>query len=235
MIEFSPAFLTQLPDLILRLGVATFCGLLLGIERERKDKPAGLRTVTLITVGSALYMQVSALIPLTVESGQSITQVDPSRIAAQVVSGIGFLGAGTIIQSRGAVHGLTTAAMIWVSAGIGLCIGAGFPILGLGVTLLVLATLVLMNPVRRWLSRRGAGQHIQFLVRSDSLTIARVREQLRNFEVEPEEVSTTRADEETLAFDVLHHTTGDATSRLLDALARIDGVYGRPLPTEPTA
>lgn len=234
MIELSDAFLALLPDLATRLGVASLCGILLGLERERKDKPAGLRTVTLITVGAALYMQVSMLIPLTAGQPQGITQVDPSRIAAQVVSGIGFLGAGTIIQSRGSVHGLTTAAMIWVSAGIGLFVGAGFPLAGLGLTLFVLAMLLAMAPVRRWVSRRGRSETISFLMPSDTLTVARVHEQLRNFEITPEEIVLRRLDPDTLHVDARHHTTGDATTRLLDALARIEGVRGAPLPSDPS-
>lgn len=230
MFELSDAFLSLLPDLALRLLVAMLCGVVLGIERERKDKPAGLRTVTLITVGAALYMIVGMIIPLTVDEGRVVTQIDTSRIAAQVVSGIGFLGAGTIIQARGSVHGLTTAAMIWVSAGIGLCVGAGFPLLGGGVTLLVLGALVLMTPLRRWISRRGPSYAITFLAPADSLTLARIHEQLRGFEIEADEIRATPIDETTIEFHALHHTSGGSHIRLLDALARIEGVRGCPLP-----
>lgn len=122
-----------------RCGTAAICGALIGLERELKQKPAGLRTNILICVGSALYMCVGLL--LANAAGQS---TDASRIAAQVVTGIGFLGAGSIIQSGGKVMGLTTAATIWVVAGIGLVAGAGFPLLALvaaGMTLLTLAVL----------------------------------------------------------------------------------------------
>ncbi len=136
--ESLDRFISILPLFLLRGGFAVLCGAIIGIERERRGKPAGFRTNTLICFGSALYMLVSEFI-ISQFGGQS---VDPTRIAAQVVTGIGFLGAGTIIQARGTITGLTSAATIWVVAGIGLLIGAGFPWLGLLCTLLVLVTLV---------------------------------------------------------------------------------------------
>jgi len=134
-------FRAILPDLMMKSLVATICGGLIGIERERRGKPAGLRTNILICLGSTLYMLV----------GQYITErftgisSDPSRIASQVVTGIGFIGAGTIIQARGTITGLTTAAVIWTVAGIGLCIGAGFPFIALFFTLLVLFVLTFLS------------------------------------------------------------------------------------------
>lgn len=141
--ESLEVFLSILPMFLLRGGFAVLCGAIIGIERERRGKPAGFRTNTLICFGSALYMLVSEFIIKQI-GGQS---VDPTRIAAQVVTGIGFLGAGTIIQSRGTITGLTSAATIWVVAGIGLVIGAGFPWLGLLCTLLVLMTLVVLGKI----------------------------------------------------------------------------------------
>jgi len=155
MIEETDLLLEFLPEAGIKLGVAFLCGILLGMERELKGKPAGLRTMTLITVGSTLFMIVSELATVATGGPEAITRVDPSRIASQVVSGIGFLGAGAIIESRGSVHGLTTAATIWVAAGIGLCIGVGFPVLAGGITLLVLTVLVALQPLRTWLNRRG--------------------------------------------------------------------------------
>ncbi len=132
----SPALLLQaLPGFLLRVAFAALCGGAIGLERERRGKPAGFRTNILICVGAALYMLVGELVTA---GGGSLPD---TRIAAQVVTGIGFLGAGTILHARGAVLGLTSAATIWVVAAIGLLIGAGFPVLGLLATLLVLLTL----------------------------------------------------------------------------------------------
>lgn len=139
--ESSGLLLTVLPGVLLRGGVAVLCGGVIGLERERRGKPAGFRTNILICLGAALYMLVGEL----VAAAQKTPGLDPTRIAAQVVSGIGFLGAGTIVHARGAVIGLTSAATIWVVAGIGLLIGAGFPALGLLATLLVLLTLELLS------------------------------------------------------------------------------------------
>ncbi len=114
---------------ILKLVLAGLCGGLIGLERERDNKPAGIRTQMLVAVGSSLFMIVSL-------SVGSDLRVDPSRIAAQVVTGIGFLGAGAIIRERGSIRGMTTAASIWVVSAIGLTIGAGLFIEGIFITIL---------------------------------------------------------------------------------------------------
>jgi putative Mg2+ transporter-C (MgtC) family protein len=139
--ESLQQFTSVLPPFLVRGGFAILCGAIIGIERERRGKPAGFRTNTLICFGAALYMMVSEF----VLQHLGITNGDPTRIAAQVVTGIGFIGAGTIIQSRGTITGLTSAATIWVVAGIGLTIGAGFPWLGLLCSVLVVGTLVLLR------------------------------------------------------------------------------------------
>ena len=133
-------FRSILPNLLIESLVAIVCGGLIGMDRERRGKPAGLRTNILICLGSTLYMLVGEYIAVHFTGMTS----DPSRIASQVVTGIGFIGAGTIIQSRGTITGLTTAAVIWTVAGIGLCIGAGFPFIALYFTLLVLFVLTFL-------------------------------------------------------------------------------------------
>ncbi len=157
------------PSQALRLASAVLCGVLLGLERESRDKPAGLRTIVLITVGSTLFMIVGELVALVTQGPPSITRPDPTRIGAQVVSGVGFLGAGTIIQSRGTVHGLTTAATIWVAAAIGLCLGVGFLVTGLVTTLLVLMVLVVLDPIAEKQRLRGEWRELTFTTERDSL------------------------------------------------------------------
>lgn len=132
-------FRSILPNLFIESLVAIICGGLIGMDRERRGKPAGLRTNILICLGSTLYMLVGEYI-----SARSGMTFDPTRIASQVVTGIGFIGAGAIIQSRGTITGLTTAAVIWTVAGIGLCIGAGFPFIALYFTMLVLFVLTFL-------------------------------------------------------------------------------------------
>jgi putative Mg2+ transporter-C (MgtC) family protein len=102
---------------LLITGVSILCGILIGLEREVKHKPAGLKTITLVTVGSAIFTFIS-------KYGFSGSAVDSSRVASQIVNGIGFLGAGTIIRSGLKIKGLTTAATLWIAASIGMVIGA---------------------------------------------------------------------------------------------------------------
>ena len=110
-----------------RLLIAMLLGGIIGAERERKNRSAGFRTHILVTVGSCMFMIVSISMPMMISTMPNgiVNNADPGRIAAQVVSGIGFLGAGTIIQDKGKVRGLTTAASLWVVAAIGLAVGAG--------------------------------------------------------------------------------------------------------------
>ena len=124
-------------DFALRLFVAGAMGVLIGLEREYRAKEAGYRTHFLVALGSALMMIVSQYGFMEVLKTDLI-RLDPSRIAAQVVSGIGFIGAGTIILQKQIVRGLTRAAGIWATSGIGLAVGAGMYAVGISATLLVL-------------------------------------------------------------------------------------------------
>ena len=140
-------------DFILRLFVASLLGGLIGLEREYREKAAGLRTHFLVALGSALFMIVSAY-GFDGVLTDSHMRLDVSRIAAQVVSGIGFIGAGTIIFQKNAIHGLTTAAGVWVTAAIGLTCGAGMYVLALSATLLVLIGLEAFNYLLKILEKR---------------------------------------------------------------------------------
>ena len=134
-------------DFIIRLLVAALMGGAIGLEREYRAKEAGFRTHFLVALGSALFMILSGYGFDAVLNGFHAAEVrlDPSRIAAQVVSGIGFIGAGTIIFQKHAVRGLTTAAGLWVTASIGMTCGAGMFALGAAATVFVLLGLEAMN------------------------------------------------------------------------------------------
>ena len=154
MMENLETLQSVLPMLLFRAGVAVLCGGIVGIERELKKKPAGFRTNILICLGSTLFMMVSTAVAQASEGPLA----DPGRIAAQVVTGMGFLGAGTIIRARGNITGLTSAAMIWLVAAIGLWIGAGYPITGLILTVLTVLTLTFLAAwERRVLGGPGGG------------------------------------------------------------------------------
>ncbi|HLE58829.1 MAG TPA: MgtC/SapB family protein [Candidatus Limnocylindria bacterium] len=141
-------------DLAGRLVVGLLLGAAIGFERELRGHSAGLRTHALVSLGAALFTVISAY-------GFSGEAVDPTRIAAQIVSGIGFIGAGTILQHRGSVRGLTTAASLWSVAAIGMAAGAG--LLGMAVigTVLILVVLSVLDWVEavaaRWVKPREAG------------------------------------------------------------------------------
>ena len=128
-------------ELIARLALTALISGVIGYERESSGRPAGLRTNMLVGVGSCLIMIVSIQMFLLFDAA------DPARIAAQVVSGIGFLGAGTIINIKDEVKGLTTAATLWVNAGIGLAIGAGLYVEGIATGLIVLIILVVLGKI----------------------------------------------------------------------------------------
>ena len=124
-----------------KLLVSFFLGAIIGVERQFRRREAGMRTFTLICMGSAAAMLISIWIP---QCYPNFLNGDPGRIAAQVLTGIGFLGAGAIMQSHGSIHGLTTAACIWVVAVIGLAVGAGMyvpALIGTGLTLVILVSL----------------------------------------------------------------------------------------------
>jgi putative Mg2+ transporter-C (MgtC) family protein len=121
-------------------------GAFIGLEREKHGRPAGLRTHALVSLGSCLIMLIS------IYGFNGITGRDPARLAAQVVSGIGFLGAGTIIREGTSIRGLTTAASLWVVAGIGLAIGSGFYFAGITATFLSVLVLVYLENLEKKLN-----------------------------------------------------------------------------------
>lgn len=136
-------------DLLGGLLLATVLGGAIGWEREHAGKPAGLRTNILICIAATLLTDLSVSVAATAPAVS-----DPGRIAAQIVTGMGFLGAGTIIQARGHVTGLTTAATLWVVAAIGMAIGFGAHVEAVGTTLLVLVTLIPLRKVEEVAQRR---------------------------------------------------------------------------------
>lgn len=137
-------------DFLLRILIAGICGGLIGYERNNRLKEAGVRTHLIVALGAALIMVVSKYGFTDVTSLKGIA-LDPSRIAAQIVTGVGFLGAGMIFVRNENVSGLTTAAGIWATAGIGMSIGAGLYFLGLSGTALIVITQILLHKNFSWL------------------------------------------------------------------------------------
>ncbi|MDP1853845.1 MAG: MgtC/SapB family protein [Candidatus Omnitrophota bacterium] len=137
-------------DVLLRLLTSVVLGGLIGLEREIQRRVAGLRTHILVCLGSTLIMLTSIYI---FDIYKAIGNLDPGRIAAGVVTGIGFIGAGAIIKDNEGIKGLTTAASIWIVSAIGLCIGCGFLYAGYVTTILVLMVLLILRRVEHLITK----------------------------------------------------------------------------------
>ena len=206
----------------MRLLLAAVLGGAIGLEREISGKPAGFRTNLLICVGATLLMELSIGVAALVDPRQ--TNADPARIAAQIVSGIGFLGAGTIIQSRGSVVGLTTAATLWVVAAIGMAVGARAYVEADGTTVLVFIALIALGRVEELLVRRRFERQVVVTLGPSPGLLSAVREAFLDagFFVKLTEVE--RDEQGVVAtFDI-------AGSRarwpgVLDRLMQLDGVH----------
>ncbi|SEF55605.1 MULTISPECIES: MgtC/SapB family protein [Parabacteroides] len=160
-----------------RLAISFFLGAIIGVERQFRRRDAGMRTFTLICMGSAAAMLISIWIP---QCYPNFLNGDPGRIAAQVLTGIGFLGAGAIIQSHGSVHGLTTAACIWVMAVIGLAVGAGMFLAAGIATAFTLFVLVSLERLERKMYLDGVNKVLTINCSTSTPDLKGIREILEN-------------------------------------------------------
>ncbi|MEX0691462.1 MAG: MgtC/SapB family protein [Gemmatimonadales bacterium] len=182
MNDFWPLFAEAFRlDLLGATLLAVLYGGAVGIERELKGKAAGLRTNILICVGAALFTQLSRSV---VGDGQT---GDPSRIAAQIVTGVGFIGAGTILQAKGHVTGLTSAATIWVVAAIGAALGAGAWLEATGVTVIILLVLGGLAPLEKYFQIQAQVTRLSIEVK-DAMAAAAVERDVRESGLEVLEV-----------------------------------------------
>lgn len=156
-----------------RFLISFFLGALIGFERETHNQPAGLRTHILISIGSTMVMLISIFIPQTFTEFQN---GDPGRIASQVVSGIGFLGAGAILKFGANVKGLTTAASIWAMAAVGLAVGAGMYTVSLIGVAVVLFALTAMNLFEKWIFKERTLRKVELIVKKNFSGIQVFRE-----------------------------------------------------------
>lgn len=154
-------------QIILRLVVAAVLGAVVGLERERLDWAAGLRTHMLVCLGASLFMIVSSFGFMEILKHPNVS-LDPSRVAAQVVSGIGFLGAGTIMFRRDMILGLTTAASLWAVAAVGLAVGGGLYAAALFTTLLIVIILAWVKPLERRLFQNKRPRSLKLIIERDA-------------------------------------------------------------------
>lgn len=205
-----------------RLLLAAVLGGTIGFEREIAGKPAGLRTNLLICVGSALFTELS--VEITRFSTGPGPRPDPGRIAAQIVTGIGFLGAGTILRSHGRISGLTTAATVWVVAAVGVAVGARAYAAAVGTTALVMACLVLLGKMEVYFSpRRRVFRRYAVEVVPDPELLARVQDDFRAAGMAVRIVSLEKRPD---CFGATLHVTGPvrAHERVADGLLGHPGV-----------
>ena len=164
-------------QIILRLLIATILGAVVGLERERLEWAAGLRTHALVCVGAALFMIVSSF-GFADALGSPDVVLDPSRVAAQVVSGIGFIGAGTIILRREIVRGLTTAASIWAVAAIGLAVGGGMYLAAIVATVLALVILAVVKPIEWRIFRHRRARQVNLTVDEQEISLSDIKAEI---------------------------------------------------------
>jgi putative Mg2+ transporter-C (MgtC) family protein len=199
-----------------RLLVAALLASVVGLERDLKGKPSGMRTSILMCVGSALVMILSVGV-----ARNAGPPADPGRIAAQVVTGVGFIGAGMILRSRVSVTGLTSAATIWFIAAVGLVVGYGHYLIGGVATALILVTLTLLDRVEKRFEQLRQ-LHVVRLTATRS-SINRVRAVLEDNRVTPEGI-TIKPTDEGLRFDIEYIGLEKKHEALVSALLDIDGV-----------
>lgn len=202
--------------------IAIICGGLIGIERELKNKPAGVKTNILICLGSTLYTTISVLIAQSFsDSGY---RGDPARIAAQIVSGIGFLGAGAIMQSRTSIIGLTTAATIWIVAAIGMCIGSGYPVVAFVFTMTVLFTLLAIDKVENKFIGRGGARALEIVFDdTDGLVRAQINQVMSSNEIALDDFDISRSGEHYM-LRMQHTSTAAVHKRFILDLWGIKGI-----------
>lgn len=212
-------------EVFLRLTLSCVLGGVIGYERQSRRKSAGLRTNMLVCLGSCLVMLLSTAIYQGVEGR---TNADPARLAAQVVSGIGFLGAGAIMKEGLTVTGLTTAACLWVVAGVGLATGGGYYTAALLATGLVFVTLGALSRIDEWVLHDN---HILLTVFTRDLPgqLVHINECLEDLNLTVHTVKTVRSEVSdralVLEFELFNHSKIKGVA-LADAVGRIEGVTG---------
>lgn len=214
--------MTVYMEILLKLFLSTLFAGLIGYERERHGRAAGLRTHILVSMGSCLIMLTSVHI---FDIYKNATSCDPARIAAGVVTGIGFLGAGTILRHRGSVIGLTTAASIWTVAGIGLAVGSGFYYGGFLTTILVLMTLVLVSKFEYAMVRKEWNKTLVVESEVHAGCLEKIKEVLSRYggEVKDLEIERIQARKESLLKLDIKLTTNKFNDIII-ALSSIDGI-----------
>ena len=218
MAQFTGPELWIQAEYLLRILIAACLGLLIGSERKNRNKSAGIRTHVIVALGAALIMVVSKY------GFTDVEKVASARLAAQVVSGVGFLGAGVIFVRNNLVNGLTTAAGIWATAGVGLALGAGMYVVGISSALLILFIQFIMHRIAYFADVASGGLIRMTLVKREGI-VQSMEDYLQNekLSVVSVKINKTKKDEVKLEFDVVF-PPGYQKTRLLARLVEMDDV-----------
>lgn len=211
-------------EIAIRLLLAALLGSVVGLDRERLERGAGLRTHMLVAVGSAVFMLVSAYGFADVLGHQNVV-LDPSRVAAQVVSGIGFLGAGTIILRKEIVHGLTTAASLWAVAAIGLATGGGLYLAAVAATFVVLFILLAVKPLERHLFLNRRPRTLTLTIERTEFTLSSLESAIESADLHMQSIVFQPGDAQTEIVQLtVDRVTPDKVAALIDSLRDTQGV-----------
>ena len=204
-------------DFVLKILLAATLGGIIGLERELSHKEAGLRTNILIAIGSTLITVLSFKIAALTKTA------DPARLAAQIVSGIGFLGAGAIIQARFAVHGLTTAATIWTVAAIGIAVGSGFYLLAFLVAILVVIVLTVFKLLLAYLEKQKQNYVYLITTEEKASLLVDLRQVLTELHIQYSSARLNRRDG-SYEFEIVFTTSENKNREFVEKVMLLKGV-----------
>ena len=209
-------------EILLRLGLACFLGGIIGLERERNKQPAGLRTHILVCIGATLVMLCNIFI---YEKYKGVTNIDTARLGAQVISGIGFLGAGTIIKEGLSIRGLTTAASLWVVACLGIAIGLGFYTGAFITTGFILVILIFFSKFEYLLNIKTSKSILIIKSVNKGGQINVLGDKLKEFEIIYSNVSVESAEDNLIAIRFYLTKSKDiSNNKLMEELYKLEGI-----------
>lgn len=211
-------------ELFGRIILAALCGAVIGYERKNRKKEAGIRTHIIVSLASALMMIVSKYGFFDLKDGfLGVRGADPARIAAQVISGVGFLGAGMIFVNKKAITGLTTAAGIWATSGIGIAIGSGLYFLGITAAFLIVAAQIILHKNFKFL-REENHESILLVAKDFENTVLQIEKKLEALEVSTEGISLKRLSNNRTEAEISLSGNNLYSNSIITAIYSVEGV-----------
>lgn len=207
-------------EYILRIVLAGLCGAIIGYERKNRNKEAGIRTHLIVAMGAALIMVVSKYGFDDILGIKGIA-LDPSRIAAQIVTGVGFLGAGMIFMRRNMISGLTTAAGIWATSGIGMAIGSGLYGIGVMTTIFIVFVQIILHSNHKW-AKESYKDEIEFLIYQDKTAVEDLKNQLHSLHIDILNVNVSEQNDGYRVKFIVSYPDDFDSEKLLNIFQKLD-------------